>query len=110
MRKTANIGTVFLIVFMFLPAHAQNQKKEYVHPCNQVLLKLYPRPFKLKWPSVPRILASQALTHYKAGTAFFIRIGAEGGIVPGAFYGETIHKTDPRIIKKLAGSKLIIVY
>ncbi|KPJ69806.1 hypothetical protein AMJ44_02200 [candidate division WOR-1 bacterium DG_54_3] len=99
-----------LITFPLCFTSQVQAQEKYVHPYNKILMKLYPRPFKLKWPDVPRILANEALTLYIAKKALFVRIGEEGGIVPGALYGKYIHKVDPHKIQKIAHGRMIILY
>ena len=100
------IGIVLLLLTTPTPA-----QQSHIHPYNKILMRLYPRPFKLTYPDVPRITAREALTLYKSHGAFFIRIGVEGGIVPGAFHGKYVHKLDPRrLIRVIPKNQLIILY
>ena len=86
-------------------------QQNYIHPVNKVLMKLYPRPFKMTYPDVPRITARQAFMLYKKNGAFFIRIGIEGGIVPGALYGKYIHKLNPyKLMRTIPKNQLVILY
>jgi len=103
--------TFIIIIYFFFPGTYILAQQNYIHPYNKVLMKLCPRPFKLTYPDVPRITAREALTLYKSHGAFFIRIGVEGGIVPGAFHGKYVHKLDPRrLIRVIPKNQLIILY
>ena len=42
------------------------------HPRNKKIVKTHPRPFALKWPEVPRILAKEAYYLFKSGKAIII--------------------------------------
>jgi hypothetical protein len=96
-----------LAVFYGGNLRAQNER---IHPYNKVLMRIFPRAFELKWPEVPRILARDALLLYKGSQALFVRVGVEGGIVPGALHGPKMHDVDPSLLAKLAGNRVIIVY
>ena len=110
-KKVFIIYIILLSFLLFLPKNAFC--KEKIHPINKVLMQLYPRKEKLWFPWLPRIDAISALQLYKAGLAFFIHIGDEGGNVPGSIHlKETVAwRVNPnRLFKKLNRYKYIILY
>lgn len=104
---------VMLIIFAlcgtYLISFAENKR---IHPMNQVLMSIYPRPFKMPYPHVPRISPVQALGLYKSNQAFFVHIGHDGQTIPGAINLEQTPASSIKlsILKKLALGRTIITY
>ena len=74
-------------------------------------MRLYPRPFKFKYPEVPRILAREALLLYRSGKAFFIGCGASTHPIPGGLYFRYCLKTvNPKLLKAITKNRMLIVY
>lgn len=108
MLKKIIVFTIFLNWVLSISVKSEN-----IHPYNKILIKLYPRPFKLKFPDVPRITAQEAFYLYKTNKAFFIHIGAGFGNIPGALrlQEKQVLKLDPnKLIKLIPSNKLIILY
>lgn len=108
------IFTICILLFVFLSFLCESALcKERIHPINKLLMQLYPRKQKLWFPWVPRIDAISALQLYKAGLAFFIHIGDEGGNVPGSIHltERLAWKVNPNLLfKKLNRYKYVILY
>jgi hypothetical protein len=90
----------------------QPNTTEVIHPYNKLLLQNYPRPFKMRFPEVPRILPEQALVLFQQAKAFFVHVGTDGGNVPGCMHiGENmVHKVNLEKLFKIADNKFIILY
>jgi len=103
---------IFLFPIIFLTFFTYSLAGEYIHPYNKILMKLYPRPFKLRFPDVPRITAKEALMLYKSNQAFFIHIGDEGWNVPGClhFRENKAFRINPNKLFRLIPQKYVILY
>jgi hypothetical protein len=76
-----------------------------------MIMKLYPRPFALQYPEVPRILAQDALLYHKNGQAVFIGCGASTHAVSGGFHFRDCAKIGAKELRRiLPENKLLIVY
>ena len=105
------LTTFILVTSLILIPYAFAQQKKYIHPVNIILMKRYPRPYKLKYPEVPRIDAKEALNLYKLGKAIFIACGELARLIPGALrLPSSMIKNPPRILRQIAKHKLIILY
>jgi len=104
-------GTILIISLITLISYALAQQKKYIHPINIILMKRYPRPYKLKYPEVPRIDAKEALNLYKLGKAIFIACGELAVPVFGGLpWKPSMRKNPPHILRQIAKHKLIILY
>ena len=100
------IGIVLLLLTTPTPA-----QQSHIHPYNKILMRLYPRPFKFKYPEVPRILAREALLLYRSGKAFFIGCGASTNPILGGLYFINCMKINPKQLKAIIPkNKVLIVY
>jgi len=106
----ANLPFVLIIIGILITSISNAGEK--VHPYNKILMKLYPRPFKMPFPQVPRILAREALMLYKMNKAIFVHIGDEGPQVAGGFHFREMeaYKINLAFFKALSKSKFIILY
>ncbi len=112
MKSSKSLISFILPIFGLLIIIGTLNAQERIHPYNKILMKLYPRPFKMPYPQVPRILAIQALALYRSGKAVFVHVGDEGPDVPGGFHfreSET-WRMNLTLFKKLSKIKVIILY
>ena len=100
------IGIVLLLLTPLTPA-----QQSHIHPYNKILTRLYPRPFKFKYPEVPRILAREALLLYRSGKAFFIGCGASTNpIAGGLYFRDCLKMANPKPLKAIIKKRILIVY
>jgi hypothetical protein len=99
-----------LLIWTFIASAAFSAQR--IHPRNKILMKTHPRPFKMRFPEVPRITAVEALGLYMSGQAFFIRIGDEGGAVPGCLLlrENTASKLNVNKLFKKIFKKYVVLY
>ena len=82
-----------------------------IHPRNRMLLKQYPRPFKMRYPEVPRVTAQETLVLHKMGKALLIGVGASAKLIVGGFCYKDYRQVPIRLLKKMSKTgKYIIVY
>ena len=111
MKMVKRLTTFVLVTSLILIPYAFAQQKKYIHPVNIILMKRYPRPYKLKYPEVPRIDAKEALNLYKLGKAIFIACGeASVPVFGGLPWKPSMRKNPPPILRQIAKHKLIILY
>ncbi len=94
-----------------------SKKKQKIHPANIKIMKYHlkgPWPYKLKWPEVPRILATDAFMYYKAGKAMIIDSDGDVEYKDHHLYNavhiraDKLMKMSPKQLK--IKKKLLIVY
>jgi len=83
-----------------------------MHPRNKLITQLYPRPFKLRFPEVPRVTPAAALQYYKTGKAFFVHVGEAGGNVPGGLQlsEAKVQRVNVAKLLNITKGKYIILY
>ena len=106
----ANLPFVLIIIGILITSISNAGEK--VHPYNKILMKLYPRPFRMTFPHVPRILAKEALILLKTNKAIFVHVGDEGPDVPGCFHFREMEaaRMNLALFRILSKSKFIILY
>jgi len=108
--------TVFICALIFLPCGIPRpvfaQGKQWVHPRNKIISRLFPRPFKLRFPEIPRFTPQEALTLFKTNQALFIHVGEAGGNVPGCLHisEKTAANLDPNKLLRKVRRKYVILY
>ncbi len=83
MKKCSFLIVAFLLIFAGSSALCLGVE---VHPRNRVIAETDPRPYKMRFPEVPRITAEQAYDKFLRGEAFFVHVGEAGGNVPGGLH------------------------
>ena len=105
----------FCICINFTNSSAKNLKvgdDNKIHPYNKLISKIYPRPFPLRFPNVPRILPKQSLYLWQQGKAFFVHVGTDGGDVLGGMhiYENKVGSINLNKLFSFAKNKFIILY
>ena len=93
-------------------AVTDDDEKMPMHPTNKILVKMYPRPFALRFPNVPRVTALAALDYYEKGKALLIHVGVDAPNVLGGFNHEELgmHGLTVDRLKEVAKTKMIVTY
>jgi hypothetical protein len=111
-RKSSIILLAFLLVSVVFGNTRSEEKRAYIDPGFELLLKLYPRNKEIVNPMVSRISAKTAFGLYGGGKAIFFAAGGESqALIPGAIRLTGPMEDDPplRFLKENE-NKIIVIY